>query len=111
MAIGKNRAIGLGMLVAAVVSAAPTVWWLSVVTTMRGPHTEARLSDTVDYIALNAPFLIIPAVAIVTALYLISSPEGEPRRKARGFAVWLWVLLVLNPIAYILWLMHSLEGM
>jgi hypothetical protein len=67
VAVGKERAIGLGLVLVGLVSAVPTVWWLSVAATMRGPHTEPNLSDTLGYIALSSPFLIIPAVVIVRA--------------------------------------------
>jgi hypothetical protein len=96
---------------AAVVSAAPTAWWLSVAATMRGPNTEPHLTDTLAYIALSAPFLVIPAAAFIGGLNLISSPDRQQRQKASLFTVWVWVLLLVNPIVYVLWLMHSLEGM
>lgn len=111
MAVGKDRAIGVGLVVAGMVSAAPTVWWLSVVATMRGPHTEPNLTDTLSYIALSSPFLIIPAVAIVRGFYRISSAELDPDRSRSSFEGWLWLLLGVNPIAYIIWLMQGLAGM
>lgn len=111
MAIGKSRAIGPGLLVAGFVSAAPTVWWLWVVATIRGPHTEPNLTDTLGYVAHSSPFLTIPAIAIGRGLYRLSSSEAETGRKTASLEVWLRLLLVLNPIAYVFWLMYSLAGM
>ncbi len=97
------------MLAAGVVSAAPTIWWVSVVSGMRGPQTVP--TNPIVYLALNSPFLLIPALAIVRALNLILSPERQSGQKLSLFTQWLWVLLLLNPIVYIFWLMFSLAGM
>lgn len=111
VAIGKNRAVALCLLVAAIVSAAPTAWWLAAMgpTILRGASDD--VGRTALYLGLNGMFLIIPVVAIVRAQSLIQLPRGEMENKSSPLAEWLWVLLLLNPLVYIFWLMFSMAGM